>query len=58
MEAMNSVVDAGRQDTSAAASAVDIAVAAAALQVLAAQPPADTGQCRQRNGYLGTLGYH
>ena len=48
---MDSAVDAGRQDVSAAAAAAAAATAAAAvaLQVLATQPPADTDQCRQRS---------
>lgn len=49
MEVMDSVVDAGRQDAADAASGATTAAAAAALQVLAAQPPADTGQYRQRS---------
>ena len=47
MEAMDSAVDPGRQDVSAAAAAAAAtAAAAAALQVLATQPPAVPGQCR------------
>ena len=49
MEAMDSAVDPGRQDVSAAAAAAATAAAAAALQVLATQSKADTGQYRQRS---------
>ena len=50
MEAMDSAVDPGRQDVSAAAAAAAAtAAAAAALQVLATQSKADTGQYRQRS---------
>ena len=47
MEAMDSAVDPGRQNVSAAAAAA--AATAAALQVLATQSKADTGQYRQRS---------
>ena len=49
MESMDSAVDPGRQDVSAAAAAAATAAAAAALQVLATQSKADTGQYRQRS---------
>ena len=54
MEPMDSAVDAGRQDASVAASAAATAAAAVALQVLAAQPPTDTGQCRCIYGKMNT----
>jgi hypothetical protein len=44
MEPMNSAINASMQDVSAASDAT----AAAALQVLAAQPPAEPGQPEQR----------
>ena len=52
MEAMDSAIDAGRQDASPAAAAAATATAAVALQVLATQPPADTGQCRCIDGNM------
>ena len=57
MEAMDSAVDAGRQDVSVAASAAATAAAAATLQVLATQPPAGTGQCRYIYGNMPTVAH-
>ena len=46
MEAMDSTVDAGTQEDVDATSTAATAAAAATLQVLATQPPTDSGQCR------------
>ena len=48
MEPMNCAIDAGMQDVSAASDAT----AAAALQVLAAQPAAEPGQSRRIYGNM------